>query len=69
MVRANRPVTPMTEPSRSSQDPLVTPGQSWSARGSLNPLWISGLSECLPTPLPEPRLQDDNRSKLFWKSA
>jgi hypothetical protein len=54
------------KPSRSSQGRFVAPGQSWSDEGHLEqPVMDIRVKQVLTTPLPEPRLQDNSRSKLF----
>src|SRR5260370_32360462 len=45
--------------------PLVAPGQSWAGvRGLEQPVVDLWGKRVLTTSLPEPRLRDDNRSKL-----
>jgi hypothetical protein len=64
MVSGTWPVTPRTWPSHQVRRKGV-PGQSWSGSRTFNNpdnIWVKRV----PTaPLPEPRLQGDNRSKLF----
>jgi hypothetical protein len=61
-------VTPMTLPSVEARRKVapVAPGQSRSGRGNLEqPVVDIWVSECPVLPFPEPRRQDDHRSKLL----